>query len=203
MKTPIRAVTLLVAAAASVALAGTAFAHGKPSGHNKTKTDNRQCDMSAGCGNASQDLNHSLNGNHVNVLSGDLNGDSLLSGNNINAPITIAPDFCGSPLEILTGPQRGVCVGNFHKINAGQYVGEDSDGQGSADTASDSGSSGSGSSDTGSSGSGSSGSGSSDTGSSGSGAPDTGSSGSSGTGPQLPAAPQPQPHPVSQAAVTG
>lgn len=198
MKTPIRAVTLLVAAAASVALAGTAFAHGKPSGHNKTKTDNRQCDMSAACGNASQDPNHSLNGdlngNHVNVLSGDLNGDSLLSGNNINAPITIAPDFCGSPLEILTGPQRGVCVGNFHKINAGQYVGGNSDSQGSSDTAtSDSGSSGSGSSDTGAS----------DTGSSGSGSSGTGSSGNSGAGPQLPAAPQPQPHPVSQAAVTG
>ena len=135
MKTPIRVAGLVIAAAASVGLAGTAFAHGKPGGHVNKTTVTKKCDVSAVCGDGNHSLNGNLdgngNGNTLNILSGNLNGNSLLSGNNINLPVTIAPDFCGSPIALLSGAQKGLCVGNYHPVNAGQNVGGDSPGQNS------------------------------------------------------------------------
>jgi len=128
MRVKLKAAAIIVGAVASVGLAGTAFAHGKPSVHktvNVQKTTN-ECDVSVGCDDLNHSLNRNLSGNlshdHVNVLSGNLNHDKVLSGNNVNAPVTIAPDFCGSPVALLAGSQRGVCIGNFHQINAGQNV---------------------------------------------------------------------------------
>jgi hypothetical protein len=122
----IKAAAMIVGAAASIGLAGTAFAHGKPSVHTKTATTNKQCDLSIACGNLNRDLDNSLNGdldgNHVNVLDGNLNHNKVLSGNNVNAPVTIAPDFCGSPIGVLSGLQVGVCKGNYHPVNAGQQI---------------------------------------------------------------------------------
>lgn len=126
MGTKIKAAAAIVGAAASTGLAGTAFAYGKPGVHVNKNTKNYQCDRPDACGNLSQDLNGSGNGdldkNKVNVLSGDLNKDNVLSRDNVNAPVTVEPDICGSPIELLVGEQRAVCVGNFHAINAGQEV---------------------------------------------------------------------------------
>ena len=58
----------------------------------------------------------------VNILSGNLNHNKVLSGNNVNAPVTVAPSFCGSPIGLLAGEQRGVCIGNYHPVNAGQNI---------------------------------------------------------------------------------
>ena len=127
MRMKVKVAAMIAGAVASAGLAGTAFAHGKPRVDvHKTKTT-KVCDISVGCG----DLNHSLDGNlsgdlnrdTVNVLSGNLNHNKVLSGNNVNAPVTIAPDFCGSPIALLAGAQRGVCIGNYHPVNAGQNVG--------------------------------------------------------------------------------
>lgn len=114
MKMKIGAAAIVVAAAASVALAGTALAHGKPSVHVKTKSE---CNVSVACGN----LNHSLNNTKVNVLSGDLNKNNIASGNNINAPVTA--DASCNALSAAGSEASTLCLGNFHPIKAGQKVG--------------------------------------------------------------------------------
>lgn len=129
MKTHIRVAAMLVAAAASVAVAGTALAHGKPSVNAKKK--NTECNVSIACGNLSHDLNnnlnHNLNKNKVDVLSGNLNNNNVLSGDNINVPVTI--DASCNALSALASESSAVCLGNFHRITVGQNVGQESGGQ--------------------------------------------------------------------------
>ena len=122
MKMQIKVAALVVGVAGSVALAGTAFAHGEPSVHVKK---NAECNVSVACGNLSHDvnknLNHNLNKNNVNVLSGNLNNNNVASGDNVNAPIT-ADANCNA-VSAVASRADALCLGNFHKIKAGQNVG--------------------------------------------------------------------------------
>jgi hypothetical protein len=123
VKTQIRVAAMLAAAAASVAVAGTALAHGKPSGH--AKKQNTECNVSMACGNLSRDLNnnlnHNLDKNKLDVLSGNLNNNNVLSGDNVNVPVTI--DASCNAVSAIASESSAVCLGNFHRITAGQNSG--------------------------------------------------------------------------------
>ena len=99
----------------SVALAGTAFAHGKPSMH--VKKSNKECGVSIAC----DTLNHSLNKNKIKVLSGNLNKNNILSGGNVNVPVTA--DVSCNALSAVLSRSDVLCIGNFHKIKADQKAG--------------------------------------------------------------------------------
>ena len=92
---------LIAGAVPSAALAGTAFAHGKPGAHVQKKAE---CNVSIACGN----LNHSLNTG--NILSG-----------NVNAPVTV--DVSCNAFSGIDSQASTLCLGNFHPVKAGQKAG--------------------------------------------------------------------------------
>ena len=114
MRTQVKVAAMIVGVASSVALAGTAFAHGQPSVHVNSKAE---CNVSVACGN----LSHDLNKNKTNVLSGNLNKNNVASGNNVNAPVTA--DVNCNAVSAVASQASTLCLGNFHKIKAGQKVG--------------------------------------------------------------------------------
>jgi hypothetical protein len=123
-----RAATTMFAAVSAIALmAAPAFAYGggKPHHHGAKKVSVHRVsvrqhngNVSVLSGNLSKDLNNSLNNNlsknKVNVLSGD----------NINAPVTFAPNACGVAVPLMGSGAQAVCLGNYHEVNAGQNVGK-------------------------------------------------------------------------------
>jgi hypothetical protein len=114
----------MFAAVSAIALmAAPAFAYGggNPHHHGAKKVSVHRVsvrqhngNVSVLSGNLSKDLNNNLNNNKVNVLSGD----------NINAPVTFAPNACGVAVPLIGSGAQAVCLRNFHEVNAGQNVGK-------------------------------------------------------------------------------